>query len=128
MKRAANAGLGGTTYGETAVFLALDATHYAYFFVGSGTLTAWVNAGSGDVNLTPTWPGYSATTIQWLRFRESGGMLYFEYANGTTTPGTWNVLASTADPFPMTAVTLKIQAGANVKAADNAQFDNVATN
>ena len=128
VKRAANGGAGGTTYGETSIYLWLDATHYAYFFIASGTLTAWVNSGSGEVNLTPAWPAYSATSMQWLRFRESGGTLYFEYASGATSPGTWNTLASRANPFSMTAVTLKVAAGSNVNATDNAQFDNIATN
>jgi hypothetical protein len=66
--------------------------------------------------------------MQWLRFREAGGTLYWEYASGTTAPGTWIVLASTADPFPLTAITFKIAAGANVSSADTAQFDNIATN
>jgi len=98
-----------------------------YFFIAGGALTAWVNNGSGEVNLTPSWPRYSATTMQWLRFRESGGTMFWEYASGATAPGTWTLLASAADPFPMTGVVLKIGAGSNVPAVDMAQFDNVST-
>jgi inosine-uridine nucleoside N-ribohydrolase len=127
LKRAANAGKGGTTYGETSIYLQLDATHYVYFFVASNTLTAWVNKGSGEQNLTPTWPAYNSTNQQWLRFRESAGTFYFEYASGTTSPGTWKTLASIADPFALTAVTFKIIAGSNVASSDMAQFDNVST-
>jgi hypothetical protein len=128
LKRAANNGLDGSTYGETSVFLWLDATHYAEFFIAGGAFTAWANSGSGEVNLTRSWPHYSSTTMQWLRFREAGGTLYWEYASGTTAPGTWTVLASTADPFPLTAITFKIAAGANVSSTDTAQFDNISTN
>ena len=39
--RAANAGTGGSTYGETSLIIRQDATHYAEFFVAGGTLTAW---------------------------------------------------------------------------------------
>ena len=127
IKRAANNGLGGSTYGETSVFLSRDATHYVRFLVAGGSLTAWVNQGSGEVNLTPAWPGYSATNVQWLRFRESGGTLFWEYASGATSPGAWTVLMSAADPFPMNAVTFKIVAGSNVQYTDTAQFDNVST-
>jgi hypothetical protein len=127
MKRAANNGLGGSTYGETSVFLSLDATHYVKFFVAGGSLTAWVSNGAGEVNITPSWPGYSATNVQWLRFRESGGTLYWEYASGATSPGAWTVLTSAADPFPMNAVTFKIVAGSNVQYTDTAQFDNIST-
>jgi hypothetical protein len=127
VKRAANAGLGGSTFGETSVFLWLDATHYVELFIAGGSLSAWVNSGSGEVNLTPTWPSYNATAMQWLRFRESGGKLYFEYASGTTSPGGWVTLASTPDPFPMTSLRLRIVAGSNVATTDAARFDNVAT-
>ena len=127
LKRAADDGQGGSTYGETAIFLRLDTSHYAYFFVAGGSLTAWVNKGSGESNLTSGWPRYSPTTMQWLRFRESAGTLYFEYAAGTDAPGTWTTLASTPDPFALTAVTFEMAAGTNVPATDVAKFDNVAT-
>jgi len=127
VKRAANDGLGGATYGETTVFLWVDSTHYVMFFIAGGAVTAWVNNGSGEVNLTPNWPRYSATSMQWLRFRESGGVLYLEYASGTSSPGTWTVLASTTDPFALTSVTFKIAAGSNVAAADTARFDNISS-
>jgi len=126
LKRAANNGLGGSTYGETSLYLWLDSTHYVEFFVASGCLTAFVNGGSGEVNLTPGWPKYSATTMQWLRFREASGTLYFEYASGASAPGAWSVLASVADPFALTGVKLQIVAGANT-GADTAKFDNVST-
>jgi hypothetical protein len=125
--RAADDGQGGATYGETAVFLRLDSTRYAYFFIGGGALTAWVNQGSGEANLTPSWPHYSATAMQWLRFREAGGTLYFEYASGTDAPGAWTVLASTPDPFALTSVTFELAAGTNASTSDVARFDNVAT-
>jgi hypothetical protein len=65
--------------------------------------------------------------MQWLRFRASGGILYWEYAGGTTAPGAWTVLASTRIPFPITALRYKIAAGTNVGATDVARFDNVST-
>jgi len=125
--RAANNGLGGSTYGETSLYLWLDATHYAEFFIAGGSLTAWVDKGAGATNLTPTWPRYSASAMQWLRFRESGGVLYWEYASGATSPGTWITLASMADPFAMSAVSFEIVAGSNLNSVDTATFDNVST-
>jgi len=123
--RAANAGRGGSTFGETAVFVRKDATHYAYFFIGGGSMTAWVNRGSGEVNLSSGWPAYNSANMQWLRFREAGGTLYWEYSSSPTGP--WTILASTADPFPMTGMRLRISAGSSVNATDMAQFDNVST-
>lgn len=127
LRRAANNGLGGATFGETSIRLQVDATHYAEMWVSSGTITAQVNQGSGAVNLTPNWPAYSSTTMQWLRFRESGGRLYLEYAAGTSAPGTWQTLASTPNPFALTAVRLSIIAGTNAAVTDTAQFDDVST-
>jgi len=63
--------------------------------------------------------------MQWLRFREAGGTLYWEYSSSPTGP--WTILASTADPFPMTGMRLRISAGSSVNATDMAQFDNVST-
>ncbi|WP_051942799.1 fibronectin type III domain-containing protein [Streptacidiphilus rugosus] len=128
VRRAANAGQGGTTYGETSIFITLDSTHYAEFFLAGGAATAWVNSGSGETNLTPAWPRYDANAMQWFRFRESGGTLYWETASGTSAPGPWSVLASAPDPFPMTQTTFKIVAGSNTTTNDVASFDNVSTN
>ena len=127
VRRAANNGLGGASFGETSIRLQVDTAHYAELFVASGAISAWVNQGSGATNLTPNWPGYSSTTMQWLRFRESGGRLYLEYASGSSAPGTWQTLASVANPFPLTAVRLAIIAGANTTTSDVAQFDDVST-
>lgn len=126
LKRAANGGLGGSTYGETSVRLQVDGTHYLELFVAGGSLSAWVNQGTGAVNLTPTWPRYVSTSMQWIRFRESGGQVFFEYASGTTEPGTWQTLASAPTPFPLNAVRLALIAGSNVATTDVAQFDDVA--
>ena len=125
--RPANGGAGGSQYGESSIFLWLDATHYVYFFAAGSSLTAWVRNGTSEVNVTPSWPRYDPAAMQWIRFRESAGVLYWEYAAGATGPGPWSVLASTAVPFSMTAVTFKISAGSNVSAADVARFDNVST-
>jgi hypothetical protein len=116
-------------FGETSVTLWVDSTHFAEFFFASGSLTAWSDNGSssGEVNLTPSWPAYNPATMQWLRFRESGGTLYFDYAGGSTSPEAWTTLASVADPFPMGAVKLRIVAGSNVSVTDTAKFDDVST-
>ncbi|MCU1355699.1 MAG: hypothetical protein JWM89_1117 [Acidimicrobiales bacterium] len=125
--RPANGGVGGSTYGETSVYLWLDATHSASFFFASGSLTAWVANGGPESNLTPSWPTYVPAQMQWLRFREAAGRLYWEYASGATAPGTWTVLTSTPDPFALTAVRMRITAGANVTTTDAASFDNIFT-
>jgi len=127
LKRPANDARGGSSYGETSIVLWLDATHYAEFFAAGGSLTAWLRNGSGEVNLTPAWPAYRSADMQWLRFRVSGGTLYWEYAGGTSAPGAWTVLASKPIPFAITAVRYRIVAGSNLSVTDVARFDNVTT-
>lgn len=126
--RAANAGVGGTTFGETTVSLSIDATHVVQFFIAGSSLTAWVNTGTGAVNKTPSYPAYNATAMQWLRLRESAGTLYWEYASGAAAPGPWTSLFSMPTPISLNAVRLELDAGANVVTNDIARFDNVATN
>jgi hypothetical protein len=127
LKRAANAGLGGTPYGETSITLTVDGTHQLELFVAGSSLTAWVTNGSSSTNLTPSWPRYSATAMQWLRIRESGGTVFFEYAAGSTSPGPWTVLASTPKPFSLSSVTYGLTAGSDQSSTDTAIFDNVST-
>ena len=126
---AANSGQGATgqTGGETAMFITKDATHYADIFVGGGGLAVYVNAGSGETNITPGWVPYNATTMQWLRIRGSAGTLFFEYAAGATAPGAWTTLAQVADPFPVNRVTFKLAAGSDMGTSDAAIFDNLSS-
>jgi hypothetical protein len=126
VNRAANDGRGGAAYGETSVLVQRDGTHYAEFFFAGGSLSAWVNRGAGSINLTPSWPAYNPTAMRWVRFREAGGTLFYEYASGDTTPGTWTALASTPVPFDTGSATFRIVAGANTATTDVARFDNVA--
>ena len=65
--------------------------------------------------------------MQWLRFRESGGTVYWEVAGGSGAPGPWTVVASAPVPFAINAVTLRIVAGSNVVTTDTAVFDNIST-
>lgn len=125
VKRPANGGSGGSTFGETSIDIRADNSHYAEFFFAGGSLTPWVNKGSGETRLTSGWPAYSPTAMQFVRFREAGGTLFYEYAASASGP--WSVLASTPNPFPLTSVKLRISAGANTSTSDVARFDNVST-
>ncbi|MEA2170437.1 MAG: hypothetical protein QOF76_3737 [Solirubrobacteraceae bacterium] len=119
--RAANDGRGGSTYGETSVYLQTDATHYVEFFIGGGSLAAFVNRGGSVTNLTPSWPAYPGART--LRFREAGGTITLESAAPGTTA--WTTLASTASPFGSANPVLRIVAGSNIAGSDVARFDNV---
>ncbi len=125
--RPANDGAGGATFGETTVRLRVDATHEVQFFIAGAALTAWVNTGAGLTNLTPSYPAYSANAMQWLRFRESAGTFYWEYASGATTPGPWTTFFSQPNPIPLASVRLELDVGSNTAATDTARFDNITT-
>jgi hypothetical protein len=51
---------------------------------------------------------YSATSMAWLRIRESSGTLYFDYGPDGHT---WTNLASAADPFAVTSLLAYVQEG-----------------
>ena len=127
VKRPANAGQGGATYGETSIMLSSDSTHRLNFFMAGNSVTAWIDNGTVTTNLTPSWPRYDPAAMQWLRFRESGGTVYWEVAGGSGAPGPWTVVASAPVPFAINAVTLRIVAGSNVVTTDTAVFDNIST-
>jgi inosine-uridine nucleoside N-ribohydrolase len=125
--RPANNAVGGAEFGETILRLRADATCEVQFFIAAGSLSAWVNNGTGLSNLTPSYPPYNTNVMQWLRFREAAGTLYWEYASGATAPGAWTTFFSQPNPIPLTAVTLEIEAGSNVGTTDTARFDNIST-
>jgi inosine-uridine nucleoside N-ribohydrolase len=125
--RPANNSVGGATFGETTVRLRADATREIQFLIAGGALTAWVDTGAGLTNLTPSYPAYNVTAMQWLRFRESAGILYWEYASGAVAAGPWTTFFSQPNPVPLSAVTLELEAGSNIAATDTARFDNIAT-
>ena len=127
LKQAANNGRGGSTFGETYFTVRADSARYVSFRIAGNGLAARLNSGNGERTVNSTWLAYNATVMQWLRFRESGGTLYWEYASGTAVPGTWSVLAAVANPFPLTAVTLRLSSGSNLATTDTAIFDNVST-
>lgn len=52
---------------------------------------------------------YNPATMAWVRIRETGGTVYFEYAQAPA--GAWTVLYSYADPFALTSLYVLIQQG-----------------
>jgi hypothetical protein len=78
---------------------------------GSNALSVMLNLGtvyarkkvSGSYSTVGTGVTYNATTMQWFRVRESGGTIYWEYAQDPT--GSWTTIASQATPFDITQMT-----------------------
>src|SRR5215467_13718339 len=85
-----------------------DANNSAQILVQNGTLAAQHQvAGSYSAFLATA--TYSAATHRWLRLREAGGTLFYEYsANGVT----WSTLYSEASPITLTGLTASLQEGA----------------
>lgn len=69
---------------------------------------------------------YSASTHKWLRFREAGTTLYWDYS---TDGSSWTNLQSLANPFGTTSFNIALQSGAYNAETSNtyAIFDNLNT-
>ncbi len=79
---------------------------YAGINVAGGSISAFYWASGTPTTVTQR--SYSSSSDRYWRIRESGGRLYFE----TSPDGqTWNPLGDVANPWPMTAVYIGIQAG-----------------
>ena len=98
----------GGQYATTQAVLQvyLDASNTASIMVSSGSLLAQTQtAGTFTTQGSIT---YSATSMAWLRIRESGGTLFFDY--GPDGSG-WTNLASVADPWAMTSLQAVVEEG-----------------
>lgn len=105
LKNAGNQSL--TTFQAVPIELIIsDLTNVLEFVVQLGTIYARKIVAS-----TPTDLGsatYSAVTHRFLRIRESGGTVYWEYSADNDT---WSQLGSSATPFAITLLKLNIAAG-----------------
>ena len=84
-----------------------DASNSVQILVQNGTLAAQHQvAGSFSALLGSV--TYSATAHKWLRIREAGGTLFYEFsADGIN----WSTLYSEANPITLTALTASLQEG-----------------
>ena len=85
----------------------VDANTSVQILVQNGTIAAQhqVTGAYGALLGSQT---YSAATHKWLRIRESGGTLFYEYsADGNT----WSTLYSEANPFPLVSLQVSLQEG-----------------
>jgi hypothetical protein len=64
----------------------------------SGGVRTWLHPANGDA---ATWPPYDPTVHRWLRHRESGGVLFWEYSSDNIT---WALFASGVPPFLVNSV------------------------
>ena len=99
-----------------------DADNVLFWYVSGGILVAYQQVANVNTQLATT--TYNSTTHRWLRIRESGGRVYFDYASDG---GAWITLTSLLNPWtPITAVTAELSCGTfnNEASATTVIFDN----
>jgi hypothetical protein len=109
---------------EASIAVSLDSGNNIGFnvFSDTGTLAAYKKVGGATTTLT-TAP-YDASSMRWLRLRESEGRVYYEYS--AAVGGPWTVLVSEPNPFALSRVMLHFDAGtwAAETAPGTVAFDN----
>ena len=110
---------------EAIYGMRLDASNSIWITVTGGTIRPYKKVAGTRTGIVPAIT-YSPTNHKWLRIRETAGTTYFETSANRVT---WNVLASTANPFSMTSVSPYMQAGNynNEATGSYAYFDNFNT-
>jgi hypothetical protein len=100
---------GGSQFASTQAFIqvSLDANNSLALILNNGNLLAQTDvAGSFVTRGSIAWVG---ATMSWLRIRESGGTIFWDYsADGST----WTNLTSLANPFAVTSMTAWVEEGA----------------
>jgi len=112
---------GGSGSQDTLYQWYIDGSNGVKFIWSGGTLYARKTVADVDTDSTATVaPGPNT----WLRFRETGGTLYWEYS--IDNQANWTTLRSEADPINLTAVTpqLQLYQWAATAGPTNAVFDN----
>ena len=106
-----------TSYEAYPIYMYLDANNAVYYGIFGGYIRAYKKvSGSSSVLASTT---YSDTTHKYLRIRESGGTVYWDYsAKGIT----WTNFASetVANLFAVSALTFEPQNGAGAEASATA--------
>ena len=114
-----------TTNANTITYLGvqINGSNYLRFSVygATPTLHCYKNvAGAGDVEIATV--AYNATNHAWLKIRESGGTVYFDYSSDGVN---WNNLGSVANPFNIFALKARLSVFAdNVASPGAAWFAN----
>jgi hypothetical protein len=100
---------GGSQFASTQAMIVAsrDASNTVAVILNNGNLQAQHQvAGSYATLASIAWSG---ATMSWLRLRETGGTLFYEYsADGIT----WSTLWSESDPFTLTSMQATVQEGA----------------
>ena len=94
------------SFQAVGLYFKLNTTNSIQYIINNGSLKAQtVVSGTTTTVASLT---YNAATMAYLRVRETGGRVYYDYSGDEVT---WTNFTSLADPIPLTALTLIIQAG-----------------
>lgn len=102
--------------------LILDANNAMYAVLSAGSIGVYKKVAGVQ---TSVWFGtYDPVAVQWIRVREVTGVTYWESSNDGST---WTAWTSLANPFAVTDLSVRHQAGtfSSVAFAETANFDNL---
>lgn len=108
---------------ECIFYISVDANNKVYFDINTNII--YVRKVVASVNTVVAQMAYSSIEHRWLRFRESGGNLYFYYSRDGRT---WNIFTTPlANPWAVTSIFVACQVGtfASEASAATCKFDNL---
>lgn len=91
----------------TQLYIQLDTSNQLKWTIDSTTIKAEKNVGGSNSQVGSS-TTYDPAIHKWLRIRESGGTIYWDYS---TDEITWTNFTSLANPFIITSINLDISAG-----------------
>lgn len=105
------------------LMIQLDGNNIIVFLVSSGKLTAR-NIVDGSNNDIENGTDYDPDVHKWVRIRESGGTIFWDYSTDGTT---WTNYASASNPFDVTSLNMQFAASSFSSGASSGThtFDNL---
>jgi len=91
---------------EAFFLMRVDSTNEVGFFVTQNTIRAYKKVAGTRSDLSNV--AYVPATHKFIRLRENGGILYWEYSSNFTT---WNIFTSAAPPINLSSLTVEFSAG-----------------
>lgn len=90
----------------TPIQLQVDASNIIFFLISGNILYAFKKVAGVQTSVASV--AYNSTTQRYLRIRESGGTIYWDYSADR---GSWTNLTTLANPFAVTVLTFTFSAG-----------------
>lgn len=102
------------------IFLALDGSNELWWDINGGTIASFKKVAGAQATINTA--TYSSSTHKWLRIREAGGTIFWDYGSDGRT---WINFSTLATPFAITALQPGLQGGQFGAAASTTfKYDN----